>query len=93
MDPQSHGDAALVIRERRAALRIVDAVAFVPDLYVRDLVDDTGARGAVAWGARASDIIVVASAEADPAATFTIFRTRAKPTSFTARRPGRRRMS
>ena len=71
VDPQSHGDAALVIQERRAALRIVDAVEFVPDLYVRDSVDDTGARGAVAWGARASDIIVVASAEADPAATFT----------------------
>ena len=69
--PQSHGDAALVIRERRAALRIVDAVAFVPDLYVRDLVDDFGARGAVAWGARASDIIVVASSEADPTAAFT----------------------
>ena len=71
MDPQSHGDAALVIAERRAALRITDAVKFVPDLYVRDSVDDTGARGAVAWGARASDIIVVATAEADPAATFT----------------------
>ena len=71
VDPQSHGDAALVIAERRAALRIVDAVEFVPDLYVRDSVDDTGARGAVAWGARASDIIVVASAEADPTATFT----------------------
>ena len=71
VDPQSHGDAALVIAERRAALRITDTVEFVPDLYVRDSVDDTGARGAVAWGARASDIIVVASAEADPTATFT----------------------
>jgi hypothetical protein len=71
VDPQSHGDAALVIQERRAALRIVDAMKFVPDLYVRDSVDDSGARGAVAWGARASDIIVVASSEADPTATFT----------------------
>jgi hypothetical protein len=71
VDPQTHGDAALVIVERRAALRVVDAVEFVPDLYVRDSIDDSGARGAVAWGARASDIIVVGTAEEDPTATFT----------------------
>ncbi|MGH6923620.1 MAG: WD40/YVTN/BNR-like repeat-containing protein [Propylenella sp.] len=70
VDPGVHADAALVIEERRAALRIVEAEVFVPDLYVRDAIDDSGERGAVAWGARASDIVVVAASEADPATAF-----------------------
>lgn len=50
--------------ERRAALRVVgvnrDAI------YTRDGVDDDGSRGAVAWGGRSPDIIVVQTAVADP---------------------------
>lgn len=70
VDPRVHGDSALVIEERRAALRIVDAVPFVPDVFVRDGLDDDGARGSVAWGGRCIDIVVTDTAEADPDNTF-----------------------
>jgi hypothetical protein len=58
VDPQTHNDDALVVKERRAALRIVKAQRSKPDLYVRDSVDDTGPLGAAAWGGRSGDIIV-----------------------------------
>lgn len=58
--------ATLLRRERRAALRVVPVVPFVPDLYIRDGLDDIGDLGGVAWGGRSPDIIVVPSAPADP---------------------------
>ena len=70
VDPQAHGDGCIVIEERRVALRIVKAVPFTPDPFLRAGIDDTGAPGAVAWGGRASDIVVVDAAEADPDVTF-----------------------
>jgi hypothetical protein len=60
----------LIRNERRAALRVVRAEAFVPDLYIRDGVDDDGRLGGVAFGGRSPDIIVVAAAPADPADEF-----------------------
>lgn len=62
--------ATLLRRERRAALRVVPVQPFVPDLYIRDGLDDLGDLGGVAWGGRSPDIIVVAAAPADPAAEF-----------------------
>jgi hypothetical protein len=70
VDPQAHGDGCIVIEERRVALRIVKAVPFTPDPFLRAGVDDTGAPGAVAWGGRTSDIVVVGAADADPDVTF-----------------------
>jgi hypothetical protein len=50
--------------ERRAALRVIgvnrDAV------FIRDGADDDGTRGAVAWGGRSPDIIVVQTAVPNP---------------------------
>jgi hypothetical protein len=60
----------LIRNERRAALRVVRADAFVPDLYIRDGVDDDGRLGGVAFGGRSPDIIVVAAAAGDPADEF-----------------------
>jgi len=62
--------ATLVRNERRVALRIAPVGAFVPDLFVRDALDDDGQLGAVAAGGRSPDIIVVAAAPADPATAF-----------------------
>jgi hypothetical protein len=62
--------ATLLRRERRAALRVVPVVPFVPDLYIRDGLDDIGDLGGVAWGGRSPDIIVVPSAPADPATEY-----------------------
>ena len=62
--------ADLVRRERRVALRVVPALAFVPDLFIRDGLDDDGTLGGVAFGGRSPDIIVVAAAPADPAAEY-----------------------
>ncbi|MEM7022602.1 MAG: hypothetical protein AAF637_08395, partial [Pseudomonadota bacterium] len=70
VDPQVHGDGCIVIEERRVALRIVKAVPFTPDPFVRAGIDDTGAPGAVAWGGRSSDIVVTDSAEGDPDTAF-----------------------
>ncbi len=60
----------LIRNERRAALRVVRAEPFVPDLYIRDGLDDDGRLGGVAFGGRSPDIIVVAAAPADPVVTF-----------------------
>jgi hypothetical protein len=62
--------AALIRGERRAALRVVRAEAFAPDFFIRDGVDDDGRVGAVAFGGRSPDIIVVENAPADPATAF-----------------------
>jgi len=49
--------------ERRAALRILPVI---PDrVFIRDGLDDLGQRGAVAWGGRSPDIIVMTKAAAD----------------------------
>ena len=60
----------LVRQERRAAYRRVAVTRFTPDVYLRDSVEDDGTRGAVAFGGRSPDIIVVASRAVDPAVEF-----------------------
>lgn len=62
--------ATLLRRERRAAFRVAPVTPFVPDLFIRDGLDDTGRLGGVAFGGRSPDIIVVPAALADvPGAT------------------------
>jgi hypothetical protein len=62
--------AQLVRRERRAAYRRVAVTRFTPDIYLRDSVEDDGTLGAVAFGGRSPDIIVVASRPANLAEEF-----------------------
>jgi hypothetical protein len=62
--------AALLRRERRAAFRVAPVTAFVPDLYIRDGLDDVGDLGGVAFGGRSPDIIVVFDDPGDPATAF-----------------------
>ena len=52
--------ATLVHAERRAAVRVMATVA--NPVFVRDAVDDDGTSGAVAWGGRSPDIVVLAAA-------------------------------
>lgn len=70
VDPSVHGAASLIRSERRAALRITPVTAATPDVFVRDGIDDAGDVGAVAWGGRSADIVVVQGAVADPDAAF-----------------------
>lgn len=61
---------ALLRRERRVAFRLAPVTAFVPDLFIRDGLDDIGRLGGVAFGGRSPDIIVVQAPLADlPGAT------------------------
>lgn len=62
--------ATLIRNERRAAFRVVRADPFVPEVFIRDGLDDDGRLGGVAYGGRSPDIIVVAAAPADPAEEF-----------------------
>jgi hypothetical protein len=55
--PQAVGP--LVRQERRAALRLTPLAAVPSAVYIRDGVDDDGQVGAVSWGGRSPDIIVV----------------------------------
>ncbi|HZF12394.1 MAG TPA: hypothetical protein VFE33_26700, partial [Thermoanaerobaculia bacterium] len=50
----------LVRNERRVAARVTPVVA--NPVYLRDGVDDDGSGGAVAWGGRSPDIVVLAAA-------------------------------
>ena len=59
----------LLRRERRAAFRVAPVTPFVPDLFIRDGLDDTGRLGGVAFGGRSPDIIVVQAPLADLAGT------------------------
>jgi len=59
----------LLRNERRAALRIAAVTPFVPDLFIRDGLDDIGRLGGVAFGGRSPDLIVVAAELADLPAT------------------------
>jgi hypothetical protein len=61
--------ATLLRRERRAAFRVAPVTPFVPDLFIRDGLDDTGRLGGVAFGGRSPDIIVVPAALVDLAGT------------------------
>ena len=61
--------ASLLRRERRAAFRVAPVTPFVPDLLIRDGLDDSGRLGGVAFGGRSPDILVVPAALADLAAT------------------------
>jgi hypothetical protein len=56
----------LIRQERRAAYRRVGVTRFTPDIYVRDSVEDDGTLGAVAFGGRSPDIIVVPARPAAP---------------------------
>ena len=47
----------LLRNERRAAFRVAPVTPFVPDLYVRDGLDDIGRLGGVAFGGRSPDIL------------------------------------
>jgi len=60
--------ADLVRDERRASLRVVDVNPFVPDVYIRDGVDDRGGIGGVGWGGRSPDVVVLRDLVADPRA-------------------------
>ena len=60
----------LLRNERRVAFRLAPVMRFVPDLFIRDGLDDTGRLGGVAFGGRSPDILVVPAALADlPGAT------------------------
>jgi hypothetical protein len=56
--------AALLTNERRAALRIVPVGPFQPEIFIRHGLEDDGTPGAVAFGGRSPDIIVVQSVPA-----------------------------
>jgi len=63
------GVSAFIPQERRTALRIVHMGDLpLPDLYIRNAVDDDGRRNSVLTSTRSPDIIVVASAPASPPA-------------------------
>ena len=51
----------LLRNQRRAAFRVAPVTPFVPDLYIRDGLDDIGRAGGVAFGGRSPDILVVQS--------------------------------
>jgi hypothetical protein len=62
---------ALIRAERRAAFRLVAADPFVPDVYIRDSVYDSGQVTNGIFAGRSPDIIVTQGpAVADPAAAF-----------------------
>ncbi len=48
----------LILRQRRAALRVVQAEPLVPDFYLRDGNEDDGRAGSVAYSGRSPDILV-----------------------------------
>ena len=60
----------LVRQERRAAFRLVAVNPYTPDVFIRDSVEDTGRATSGSFAGRSPDIIVVQSAEANPAAAF-----------------------
>ena len=53
---------ALIRQERRAAFRLVATDPYIPDVYIRDSVDDTGRAASGSFAGRSPDIIVVQSA-------------------------------
>ena len=57
--------ATVIRQERRAAYRRVAVTRFTPDVYVRDSVEDDGTLGAVAFGGRSPDIMVVPARPVD----------------------------
>jgi len=59
-----------VVSDRRVALGLVAVQAFAPDVFVRDGTDDSGLPGAIAWGARAVDIIPSGDPVPTPDITF-----------------------
>ena len=69
-DPAPATIDALIVAERRTALRVVGVGALPPPaLYIRDGIDDGGRRaGEVLSAGRSPDIIVVAAVPAQPAA-------------------------
>lgn len=62
--------AALVQSDRHVALRVAPVSAYTPDVYIRDGSDDDGNLGAVAFGGRSPDIIVVHAQPATPRDAF-----------------------
>ena len=60
----------LVRQERRAAFRLVAVNPYTPDVFIRDSVEDTGRATSGSFAGRSPDIIVVQSAEVNPAAAF-----------------------
>ena len=56
VDPRAAN--SLVEEDRRVALLVTQVEVFSPDPFVRDGIDDMG-QGAVAWGGRSSDIVVL----------------------------------
>lgn len=69
VEPDAAGTSLTAV-ERRAALLVTPARRTVPDVFVRDGVGDTGEPGAIAWGGRSADIVVVQAPEPDPDAAF-----------------------
>jgi hypothetical protein len=62
--------ATVIRQERRAAYRRVAVTRFTPDVYLRDSVEDDGTLGAVAFGGRSPDIMVVPARPVDRVAEF-----------------------
>lgn len=60
----------LLRQERRVAFRIVQLDPYLPDVYLRDSIDDTGLSASGAAAGRSPDIIVVQAPEADPNTKF-----------------------
>jgi len=60
----------LIRAERHIAFRLAPVVPYVPDVYIRDTVEDDGQPGAGGAAGRSPDIIVVQAAAADPATEF-----------------------
>jgi len=60
----------LVRNERRVVFRLAAIDPYVPNVYIRDDVEDTGLPASGSFAGRSPDIIVVQSAEADPNTAF-----------------------
>ena len=60
----------LVRNERRAAFRLVPVDPYVPDVYIRDSIEDAGQAGSGSFAGRSPDIIVLQSAEPHPDTAF-----------------------
>jgi hypothetical protein len=69
VQPDAAGTSLTAV-ERRTALYVTPARRTVPDVFVRDGIGDSGEPGAIAWGGRTADIVIVTELEPDPDATF-----------------------
>ncbi len=64
--PPSTVMQTLLTSARHTAMRVATVGPYVPDIFIRDGVEDRGKTGSVAYGGRSPDIIVVQGAPAEP---------------------------